>query len=78
MRSAKSALLAAALIMAAMPSGAEVRRAPPLLRNHFGSNGTGYAGGYRTGPGWGRAKVKRMAQKRRNVLRNRRAHRGRK
>lgn len=28
------------------------------------------------GPGWGRAKVKRMAKKRRNVLRNRRAHRG--
>ena len=27
------------------------------------------------GPGWGHAKVKRMAKKRRNVLRNKRAHR---
>jgi hypothetical protein len=29
------------------------------------------------GPGWTHAQVKRMAKKRRNVLRNRRAHRGR-
>lgn len=29
----------------------------------------------RTGPGWTAAHVKRMAQKRRNVARNRRAHR---
>jgi hypothetical protein len=28
------------------------------------------------GPGWSHAYVKRMARKRRNVLRNRRAHRG--
>lgn len=28
------------------------------------------------GPGWSRAQVKRMALKRKNVLRNRKAHRG--
>jgi hypothetical protein len=28
------------------------------------------------GPGWSHAHVKRMAKKRRNVLRNRKAHRG--
>lgn len=32
--------------------------------------------GNQKGPGWGHAKVKRMAAKRRNVLRNKRAHRG--
>jgi hypothetical protein len=30
----------------------------------------------RRGPGWTQAHVKRLAKKRRNVLRNRRAHRG--
>lgn len=30
----------------------------------------------RRGPGWSFAHVKRMARKRKNVLRNRRAHRG--
>lgn len=34
--------------------------------------------GYTNGPGWSHAQVKRMAKKRRNVMRNRRAHRGKK
>lgn len=33
--------------------------------------------GHRSGPGWSFAHVKRMAKKRRNQLRNRRAHGGR-
>jgi hypothetical protein len=64
MRSSRSALVAAALLGAiAMPGGVA-----------FGSWGSrAYC---QPGPGWTFAQVKRMAKKRRNVLRNRRAHRG--
>lgn len=33
-------------------------------------------GGYRTGPGWSQRQVQRMARKKRNQARNKRAHRG--
>ena len=35
---------------------------------------TNSIGGYPNGPGWGHAKVKRMAKKRRNVIHNRKNH----
>lgn len=37
-------------------------------------SGYGYGWNYRRGPGWTVAQVKRMAKKRRNQIRNRRAH----
>jgi hypothetical protein len=37
---------------------------------------TTWKGGYIDGPGWSRAHQQRLARKRRNVMRNRRAHRG--
>lgn len=69
------ALAAAALMaIAAIPSGAElVRSTPNVSRDWLPS--TGSVGAAKRGPGWSRAQVKRMAKKRRNVLRNRRAHR---
>lgn len=42
----------------------------------FGGFNTGAPGGYRKGPGWSNAQVQRMARKKRNQARNKRAHRG--
>jgi hypothetical protein len=47
---------------------------PSMQHNEASLTPTTRAG---RGPGWTHAQVKRMAKKRRNVLRNRRAHRGR-
>lgn len=63
-------------VMAAAGAAADAQTPPPSpLRNAFGSFGA-YSGSIKRGPGWTFAQVKRMAKKRRNVLRNRRAHRG--
>jgi hypothetical protein len=49
---------------------------PKSLRYAGGKpNNTSFVNSYPNGPGWGHAKVKRMAKKRRNVLRNRKNHR---
>jgi len=49
------------------------RQAIKAIRRTFGGGPTGWR--YKRGPGWSFAHVKRMARKRRNVMRNRKAHR---
>lgn len=78
----KSRLLALAA-MTALAQSAAAEVVPPSVthtresKNAFRS--TVQIGSWtcnKRGPGWGHAQVKRMARKRRNVIRNRRAHRG--
>jgi hypothetical protein len=45
------------------------------LADRILGHGTPHRASYPNGPGWTQAQVKRMARKRRNVARNRRAHR---
>lgn len=64
---------------AASPTKGTVKSARHALdlRALFGTAGYGmYVSQRRRGPGWTNRHVQRMARKRRNVLRNRRAHRG--
>ena len=71
-------LMAAALLMAAGSATASAVEQRRTLRDAHTpySNGIGHGGGVKRGPGWSRAQVKRMAKKRRNVIRNRKAQRG--
>lgn len=56
---------------------AQPRLAPPATRRESRTRSAGSLFfGYKTGPGWTAAHVKRMAKKRKNQIRNRRAHRG--
>lgn len=69
MRGKSLAVVTAASLMAAFAADAGVSYYEPGLG--FGSRGWQR----RRGPGWSTRQVQRMARKRRNVLRNRRAHR---
>jgi len=78
MKRAQIALAAALMATAShMAAGVSVTNEAPrpttrVVRRSAGGAMTRNAG---RGPGWSRAQVKRMAKKRRNVIRNRRAHR---
>ena len=84
----RSILAAAALSMAAaaapgglgvgMPGSSVVapRRNASKRQRRYGDGGLRASHSYPNGPGWGIAKVKRMAKKKRNVIKNRRNHRG--
>lgn len=84
----RSILAAAALSMAAaaspgglgagMPSSSVVapRQNPSKRQRRHGDGALRASTSYRRGPGWTIAQVKRMAKKKRNVVKNRRAHRG--
>ena len=55
---------------------AQPRLAPPATRRGSRTQSAESPFGYPSGPGWTAAQVKRMAKKRRNQNRNRKAHRG--
>ena len=66
--------MALAVMAAAAMSAATAQAVEPASGYAFGPFGSrGHQ--RRRGPGWSQAQVKRMAQKRRNVIRNRKAHR---
>lgn len=81
-----SRLIAAALMAAAIPAALVTdeapRSAPPrsperkATQRRYGAEPNPVTHGNRRGPGWSNRHVQRMATKRRNVLRNRKAHRG--
>jgi hypothetical protein len=79
MSTRRSPLLSSLLAIAAMSMGASggAMQAPKPARSRASAR---IVGGNVTisgrGPGWSVAQVKRMAAKRRNVQRSRRAHRG--
>ena len=84
----RSILTAAALSMAAVavPGGLGVGMASSSVvaprqnaskrQRRFADGALSAPTSYRRGPGWTYAQVKRMAKKKRNVVKNRRAHRG--
>lgn len=62
---------------AEVQKGTVVQNVQPEKRAVFGSGvARGRSGPRHPGPGWSNRHVQRMARKRRNVLRNRKAHRG--
>jgi hypothetical protein len=78
MKRLSSSLLAASALamMAGAGAAASVVDTQPRRTSGWHMNPPdGHVWRYLRGPGWTQAKVKRMARKRRNVLRNRRAHR---
>lgn len=84
----RSILAASALSMAAAaaPGGLGVgmasssvvapRQNPSKRQRRYGDGALRATHSYPNGPGWGIAKVKRMAKKKRNQAKNRRNHRG--
>lgn len=73
--------LAAMAGIAAPASHQAVINAAPIIqrknaRRHSGGGGFVAYWGYSKGPGWSAAHVQRMAKKRRNILRNKKAKKG--
>lgn len=68
MKTSLFARVAAALLPMAMDMG----MGPSFMRQQYANDGLQR----KYGPGWSRSQVQRMARKKRNQVKNRRAHRG--